>query len=75
MFPKENQPNEEKNVKFSWEKFLESLGINKMYAQKFVDDAMEKEDLKSFVLEDFAFYIKDFKQRKLLLKYCMENLN
>jgi hypothetical protein len=74
MFPNEKQTNEKKNVKFSWEDFLERLEIDKMYAQKFNEDEIEIEDLKNFVAEDFAVYIKDFKQRKRLFKYCEDNL-
>jgi hypothetical protein len=63
----------EKKEKFSWEKFLFELEIDKGFAQKFEDANLELDDLQYFTKNDFKAFVKDVILRIKLMKYIESN--
>eukprot|EP01080_Neovahlkampfia_damariscottae_P005704 gene5704-9524_t len=59
----------EKEEKFSWEKFLSELEIDKGFVQNFEDANLELDDLKYFTKNDFEAFVKDVVPRIKLMKY------
>jgi hypothetical protein len=62
---------------FKWADFLESLCIDRTYAEKFEEDGVKEEDLKDFSYDDFSHYVKNKENFlfNIVKKISLDNTN